>query len=155
MNSFAGRDGVKVCPSKVTLEYDLAEAGDKNPDLMAIIWKKQFKGNPQTLNRELVMPVVRDASGGIPLGQGPRRYSGKRTVRSAFDERPAPAQSPGGRGLRKQARIRRRSPRHAGRRAVPEMFNARHQANVAQEAEARFLLRVLSLVSQVPNYLHD
>jgi putative ATP-dependent endonuclease of OLD family len=54
LNSFASRVGVKVCPSKVTLEYDLAEAGDKNSDLMAIIWKQQFKGNPQTLNRELV-----------------------------------------------------------------------------------------------------
>jgi hypothetical protein len=32
--------------------------------------------------------------------------------------------------------------RHSGRRAVPKMFHARHQANFAQETEAPLLLRV-------------
>jgi predicted ATP-dependent endonuclease of OLD family len=54
IQTFAGRISVKVCPSKLTLEYDLAQAGDGNAALMAEVWEQQFKGDPQTLNTELV-----------------------------------------------------------------------------------------------------
>jgi len=75
----------------------------------AVAWKKKdwwLNNKERAKNIDLwqkLLAAVRDASGGIPLGQGPRRYSGKRTVRSTFDDRLQPAQSPGGRGLRKQA----------------------------------------------------
>jgi len=41
---------VKVFPSKITLEYDLAEAGDENAAVMATAWEACFEGNPGTFN---------------------------------------------------------------------------------------------------------
>ena len=45
-------------------------------------------------------------------------------------------------------------PRSARRRPMPEIFHAGHQADRAQEAGARLLLRVLSLLSKVRGHLH-
>jgi putative ATP-dependent endonuclease of OLD family len=53
-DSFKGRANVAVFHSKVTLEYDLACAGEGNPTVMAACWKKQFKKSPQTLTEEMV-----------------------------------------------------------------------------------------------------
>jgi putative ATP-dependent endonuclease of OLD family len=47
---FEGHATVIIRPSKVTLEYDLAEAGDSNADIMAEVWKECFKGNPGTFD---------------------------------------------------------------------------------------------------------
>ena len=48
---FDGHTTVRVFRSKVTLEYDLAEAGHPNAALMAKAWESCFPGTPQTLNR--------------------------------------------------------------------------------------------------------
>lgn len=52
MQFFKNHDTVKVCHSQVTLEYDLANAGDLNASLMADVWKDCFKGSPGTFNRQ-------------------------------------------------------------------------------------------------------
>lgn len=49
---FNKHDTVKVCHSQVTLEFDLANAGDLNASLMADVWKDCFKGSPGTFNSE-------------------------------------------------------------------------------------------------------
>jgi putative ATP-dependent endonuclease of the OLD family len=49
---FKEHDMVKVYHSHVTLEYDLAEAGDTNAALMAEVWKDCFKGSPSTFNSQ-------------------------------------------------------------------------------------------------------
>ena len=51
---FQGHSTVKVFCSKLTLEYDLAEAGDSNAMVMAEAWEDCFKGTPGTFNRKLV-----------------------------------------------------------------------------------------------------
>ena len=45
---------VRVFHSNVTLEFDLADAGDTNADVMASIWEECFESMPRTFNRELV-----------------------------------------------------------------------------------------------------
>jgi putative ATP-dependent endonuclease of the OLD family len=47
---FNGHASVKVFHSKVTLEYDLAEAGDGNAVVMAAAWESCFVGTPGTFN---------------------------------------------------------------------------------------------------------
>lgn len=47
------RADVRVFPSSVTLEYDLAEAGDRNPWVMAELWK-EILPRGRTFNRELL-----------------------------------------------------------------------------------------------------
>ncbi len=54
MSTFAGHPTVKVFPSKLTLEYDLAEAGDENAAVMAEVWESCFVGTPGTFNKALV-----------------------------------------------------------------------------------------------------
>ncbi len=51
---FEGHEGVGVFPSKLTLEYDLAEAGDDNAIIMAEVWEDCFIGTPGTFNRSKV-----------------------------------------------------------------------------------------------------
>ncbi len=57
---FNEHNTVKVCHSQVTLEYDLAEAGDGNAALMAEVWKDCFKGEPRTFNTERLAAVGSD-----------------------------------------------------------------------------------------------
>lgn len=57
---FEKHSTVKVCPSKLTLEYDLAEAGDDNADVMAEVWEKCFTGTPGTFNRSRVSEAGTD-----------------------------------------------------------------------------------------------
>ena len=47
---FNNHGTVKVYNSQVTLEYDLADAGDHNSALMAEVWNDCFKGSPVTFN---------------------------------------------------------------------------------------------------------
>lgn len=47
---FAGRSSVRVLLSKVTLEFDLADAGPANPELMVRVWEEGFERTPGTLN---------------------------------------------------------------------------------------------------------
>lgn len=54
---FNGHDTVKVCHSQVTLEYDLAEAGDGNAAFMAEVWKDCFSGEPRTFNAQRLSTV--------------------------------------------------------------------------------------------------
>ena len=51
---FDGNQTVKVFCSKLTLEYDLAEAGDGNAMVMAEVWEACFVGTPGTFNRARV-----------------------------------------------------------------------------------------------------
>ncbi len=52
MHYFDNHATVKVYHSQVTLEYDLADAGDNNPTLMAEVWSDCFKGSPGTFNSQ-------------------------------------------------------------------------------------------------------
>ena len=54
LKTFADSEEVMVFPSEVTLEYDLASAGESNPLIMAEVWEETFEGKPGTLNQELV-----------------------------------------------------------------------------------------------------
>lgn len=49
---FNKHDTVKVYHAQVTLEYDLAEAGDSNAALMMEVWKDCFKRSPGTFNSQ-------------------------------------------------------------------------------------------------------
>jgi putative ATP-dependent endonuclease of OLD family len=51
---FNGNDNVKVFHSRITLEYDLAEAADGNAAVMASAWESCFVGNPGTFNTNRV-----------------------------------------------------------------------------------------------------
>ena len=51
---FARHETVQVFHSKLTLEYDLAEAGDENASIMAIAWENCFTGSPGTFNKKIV-----------------------------------------------------------------------------------------------------
>jgi len=53
-STFAGHQTVKVFPSQITLEYDLAEAGDENAPVMATVWEDCFVGTPGTFNQSKV-----------------------------------------------------------------------------------------------------
>jgi putative ATP-dependent endonuclease of OLD family len=55
INAFSGHLVVRVFHSQVTLEYDLAEAGDDNSNVMATIWEDCFVGTPETFNRAKVI----------------------------------------------------------------------------------------------------
>lgn len=59
---FDGHPTVKIFTSQVTLEFDLADAGESNADLMAEVWEDCFEGNPRTFNRTIVadLPTKRD-----------------------------------------------------------------------------------------------
>jgi putative ATP-dependent endonuclease of OLD family len=47
---FNGHASVGVFNSKLTLEYDLAAAGDGNAAIMASVWESCFVGTPRTFN---------------------------------------------------------------------------------------------------------
>lgn len=49
---FNQHETVKVFHSQVTLEYDLADAGDLNAALMVEVWSDCFKGTPGTFNKK-------------------------------------------------------------------------------------------------------
>ncbi len=49
----AGNTTIRVFHSKVTLEYDLAEANDGNAEVMAMAWEDCFTGQPGTYNQRL------------------------------------------------------------------------------------------------------
>lgn len=55
---FAGNPRVRICAANVTLEYDLAAAGDENPTLMTRAWEASFVGTPQTLNQAALRGVA-------------------------------------------------------------------------------------------------
>lgn len=52
--SFEGHETVRVYHSKVTLEYDLAEAGEANAAFVAEAWERCFDGTPRTLSKAKV-----------------------------------------------------------------------------------------------------
>jgi putative ATP-dependent endonuclease of the OLD family len=54
VEAFHGHPTVKVFCSEVTLEYDLADAGPNNPEIITGCWENSFKGTPRTLNSELL-----------------------------------------------------------------------------------------------------
>lgn len=59
---FSCHQTVQVFCSKITLEYDLAEAGDKNAIIMATAWEKCFVGTPGTFNTSKVSQGIMDRS---------------------------------------------------------------------------------------------
>ncbi|MGC9968005.1 MAG: AAA family ATPase [Syntrophobacteraceae bacterium] len=59
---FERHQTVKVFHSKLTLEYDLAEAGDENAMIMAEVWEKCFIGTPGTFNQMRVTAAGADRS---------------------------------------------------------------------------------------------
>jgi len=48
----AGKPKVRVFTSSVTLEFDLAFAGDPNPAVMVEAWRQAHRGNPRSLTAE-------------------------------------------------------------------------------------------------------
>jgi putative ATP-dependent endonuclease of OLD family len=54
IESFAEHPTVRVHHSTVTLEYDLAEAGEENARFMAEAWARGFEGKPRTLTKDMV-----------------------------------------------------------------------------------------------------
>lgn len=54
VESFVDHQTVKVFHSQVTLEFDLAEAGDVNSLHLAEAWERCFDGMPRTLTRAMV-----------------------------------------------------------------------------------------------------
>lgn len=54
IKDFESHTTVKVFQSKLTLEYDLAEAGDENAMLMAEVWESCFVKTPGTFNKARV-----------------------------------------------------------------------------------------------------
>ena len=54
INLFAGHPSVRVFHSQLTLEYDMAEAGDGNALAMADTWESCFVGTAGTFNRQKV-----------------------------------------------------------------------------------------------------
>lgn len=52
--TFLESEIVQVFHSQVTLEYDLAEAGDQNAAVIARAWENCFEGTPRTLNAKMV-----------------------------------------------------------------------------------------------------
>jgi putative ATP-dependent endonuclease of the OLD family len=63
LSAFAGIGSVRVFHSRVTLEYDLAEAADENALLMADVWESCFTGVPGTFNRKQVLEAGTDRAG--------------------------------------------------------------------------------------------
>jgi putative ATP-dependent endonuclease of OLD family len=57
---FSGHSTVGVFSAAVTLEYDLARAGDNNAGVMAQVWEGCFSGKPQTFNRDKVAEAGTD-----------------------------------------------------------------------------------------------
>lgn len=55
LTTFAGHQSVQVFHSKLTLEYDLADAADENALVMADVWEGCFVGTPGTFNRKQVL----------------------------------------------------------------------------------------------------
>jgi len=51
---FSEHSTVRVYSSKLTLEYDLAEAGEDNAEVMAEVWESCFQGQPRTFNKSRV-----------------------------------------------------------------------------------------------------
>ena len=54
VDSFVDHPTVAVHHSKLTLEFDLAEAGDANAADVAVAWERCFDGTPRTLTRAMV-----------------------------------------------------------------------------------------------------
>jgi putative ATP-dependent endonuclease of the OLD family len=54
LKTFDGHETVRVTHAKLTLEYDLAEAGDPNAGYMADAWARCFERAPGTLTRVMV-----------------------------------------------------------------------------------------------------
>lgn len=50
IKTFTEQQTVKIFHSQITLEYDLAEAGDGNATVMATVWEGCFVGRPGTFN---------------------------------------------------------------------------------------------------------
>lgn len=59
---FEDHPNVRVLHSKLTLEYDLAEAGMENAAIMAKVWEGCFAGVPGTFNSKLVTEAGPDPS---------------------------------------------------------------------------------------------
>ncbi len=73
---FAGHPTVLVKHSQITLEYDLAEAGDTNASLMLEVWKDCFKGQPKTFTDEQLSAAGNDRkSKGLCVWRGICRAS--------------------------------------------------------------------------------
>ncbi|MBX3728539.1 MAG: AAA family ATPase [Candidatus Sumerlaeia bacterium] len=64
---FKDHTNVRIFQSQVTLEYDLALAGDKNAGIMAVAWEKCFVGKPGTFNKDKVADSLNLDRGGKAL----------------------------------------------------------------------------------------
>ena len=53
-SAFSSHTNVEVFASDVTLEYDLADAAEANPSIIAEVWESTFVGKPGTLNKSKV-----------------------------------------------------------------------------------------------------
>ena len=60
LDSFDGHPTVKVFNSTLTLQYDLAEAGEENALVMAEAWESCFVGTAGTFNKQKVLAAGTD-----------------------------------------------------------------------------------------------
>ena len=60
LRAFANHDTVKVFHAALTLEYDLAYAGNENATVMAEAWQDCFDGTPRTFNTALLTAAGTD-----------------------------------------------------------------------------------------------
>jgi putative ATP-dependent endonuclease of OLD family len=56
LSEFEGHPTVRVCPSDVTLEYDLAAAGPDNPTVMTLVWEQLVPGS-RVLNQAMLSAI--------------------------------------------------------------------------------------------------
>lgn len=57
VDQFSDNSSVEVFVSRVTLEYELAVAGDRNAEIMALAWESCFVGSPKTFSADMVADV--------------------------------------------------------------------------------------------------
>jgi putative ATP-dependent endonuclease of OLD family len=70
LDLFRARPCVEVCPSEVTLEYDLAAASEENALVIATEWEKQFKTRPGTLDRAQIEGITGKETRALAVWRG-------------------------------------------------------------------------------------
>ncbi|MEM9864867.1 MAG: TOPRIM nucleotidyl transferase/hydrolase domain-containing protein [Myxococcota bacterium] len=67
---FKDHSNVKIFPSSVTLEYDLANGGDANAPLMAKVWETIFKRKPGTLKESMIDATAQRSDKALVVWRG-------------------------------------------------------------------------------------
>jgi len=70
IKSFQNNSTAKVYHSEVTLEYDLADAGDNNAKVVAEAWESCFVGTPGTLNTKILDEHIKKEDKALAVWRG-------------------------------------------------------------------------------------